>query len=117
MIYPGGAVRIHIATQPVDFRKGMDSLAAMVQHYYGMKPFSGEIFIFRNRGANKMKALFWDGTGMVLVTKRLEDSKFRWPRLTDGVYTISRSQFEALIEGLDWSKIRPRDIKAPTLAA
>jgi transposase len=117
MIYPGGAVRIHIATEPVDFRKSLDSLAALVQHHYGMKPFSGDIFIFRNRGADKLKALFWDGTGMVLVTKYLEDGQFRWPNLRDGVYTVSRSQFEALIEGLDWKKIRPRDVKAPTLAA
>ena len=117
MIYPGGAVRIHVATEPVDFRKGIDSLAALVQHYYGMQPFSGDIFIFRNRGANRLKALFWDGTGMVLVTKRLEDGKFRWPRLRHGTYGVTRSQFEALVEGLDWTKVRPRDVKVPTLAA
>jgi transposase len=117
MIYPGDAVPIYIATRPVDFRKGMDGLAALVEREFDLSPFSGAIFVFRSKRADRMKAILWDGTGMVLVTKRLDQIKFVWPAVRDGVMRISRSQFEALAAGLDWTKVRPREVRRPIRAA
>lgn len=79
MITPAGEVRIRLAVEPVDFRKGIDGLAAVVQERLGRNPFSGELFVFRAKRADRVKILMWDGTGAVLYHKRLEQSRFRWP--------------------------------------
>lgn len=117
MIYPGGAVPIFIATRPVDFRKGIDALAVMVEAEFDLNPFSGAIFVFRSKRADRIKLLLWDGTGMVLVAKRLEDAKFTWPAMRDGIIKLSRAQFEALVEGVDWRKVRSREARVPQRAA
>jgi transposase len=65
-------VRILLATEPVDFRKGMDGLAALVQQVLRADPFAGEVFIFRPRRGDRVKILVYDGTGLVLVTKRCQ---------------------------------------------
>lgn len=72
-----GHVRVLVATKPVDFRKGMDGLAAYVEQQLRTDPFSGIVYVFRSKRADKVKLLFWDQTGLVLVTKRLEDGRFR----------------------------------------
>jgi len=103
-----GAVppRIYIATRPVDFRKGLDGLAAVAQEILKLDPFSGAAFIFRAKRADRVKILIWDGSGLILIYKRLEDGKFHWPRIEDGVMKLSPAQLSALFEGLDWSKVR-----------
>lgn len=58
-------MRVLVATRPVDFRKGMDGLAALVQGSLGSDPYSGVIYVFRARRADRMKLLLWDGTGLV----------------------------------------------------
>jgi transposase len=83
---PSGAVRVLVATRPVDFRKGMDGLAALVRESLGSDPYSGVIYVFRAKRADRMKLLLWDGTGLVLVAKRLEKSSFRWPRRLSSSY-------------------------------
>lgn len=117
MIHPATAFRIYVATQPVDFRKGMDSLAALVASEFDLDPFSGAIFIFRSKRRDRLKLLVWDGTGLILMTKRLEEGSFVWPAPHDGLVTLGRAQLEALIEGVDWPKIRARETKAPRFAA
>lgn len=102
MILPSGPVRVLIATKPVDFRKGMTGLAAIVKEELKADPFSGVIYVFRAKRADRLKLVFWDGTGVVLVSKRLQDGKFRWPRIEDGVMRLSPAQFTTLVEGLDW---------------
>jgi transposase len=103
-----GAVppRIYIATRPIDFRKGMDGLAAAVQQVLRLDPFSGTAFIFRAKRADRIKILIWDGSGLILIYKRLDEAKFRWPKIEDGVMRLSPAQLSALFEGLDWSKVR-----------
>ena len=98
MIVPSGAVRVLVATRPVDFRKGMDGLAALVRESLGSDPYSGVIYVFRAKRADRVKLLLWDGTGLVLVAKRLEKSSFRWPRISDGVMrlTLSAPQFNLI---------------------
>lgn len=106
MIFGAVPPRIYIATKPVDFRKGMDGLAAAGQEVLKLDPFCGAAFVFRAKRADRIKILVWDGSGMILVTKRLDDGKFKWPRIEDGVMTLSPAQMSALLEGLDWSKVR-----------
>ena len=108
MISPAGNFRIYLATGPVDFRKGMDGLAAIVQTEFDLDPFSGAIFIFRSKRADRLKIVVWDGSGLVLVYKRIEGAGFVWPRARGGTVSLSRPQFEALFEGLDWTKVRGR---------
>ena len=113
MIVPPTGVRVLIATKPVDFRKGMDGLAAYVEQQLQADPFSGVVYVFRSKRADKVKLLFWDQTGLVLVTKRLEDGRFRWPSIQDGVMRLSPAQLSALLEGLDWSRMHMRRVRSP----
>ena len=114
MIVPPTSVRVLVATKPVDFRKGMDGLAALVQEELKADPFSGVIYVFRAKRADRVKLLFWDGTGVCLLAKRLEGSKFRWPRIEDGVMRLSPAQLSALLEGLDWVRVHARRVARPT---
>ena len=78
MLMPSQGVRILVATKPVDFRKGHDGLAALVQSTLAEDPFTGTVFVFRSKRADRMKILFWDGSGLVMAYKRLEDNSFTW---------------------------------------
>jgi transposase len=102
VIGPSGAVRVMVATKPVDFRKGMEGLATLVRESMGADPFSGAVYVFRAKRADRIKLVFWDGTGLCLFAKRLEDGTFRWPKIEDGVMRLSAAQLSALLEGLDW---------------
>lgn len=113
MIVPPTGVRVLVATKPVDFRKGMDGLAAYVEQQLQADPYNGIVYVFRSKRADKVKLLFWDQTGLVLVTKRLEDGRFRWPAVQDGVMRLSPAQLSALLEGLDWSRVHMRRVRAP----
>lgn len=116
MIVPASGVKVLVATRPVDFRKGMDGLAAVVQESLGSDPFGGVIYVFRAKRADRVKLLFWDGTGLVLVAKRLEGGGFRWPRIEDGVMRLTPAQLQALLEGLDWARVRGVRVAAPQAA-
>ncbi|WP_295849138.1 IS66 family insertion sequence element accessory protein TnpB [Tardiphaga sp.] len=105
MIGPTGAVRVMVATRPVDFRKGADGLAMLVRESLAADPFSGAIYVFRAKRADRIKLVFWDGTGLCLYAKRLEDGIFRWPKIEDGVMRLSAAQLSALLEGLDWRRV------------
>jgi transposase len=76
MIFPSHRVRIMVATKPIDFRKGHDSLAAMVKNELRKDPFTGTVFVFRARKADRLKLFYWDGTGLVMAYKRLEERSF-----------------------------------------
>lgn len=105
MIGPSGSIRVLVATKPVDFRKGAEGLAALVREAMQADPFSGTVYVFRAKRADRVKLLFWDGTGVCLFAKRLEDGEFRWPRVQDGVMPLSAAQLQALLEGLDWRRV------------
>ncbi len=118
MIVPSGTIRVMVATKPVDFRKGAEGLAALVRDAMQDDPFSGVIYVFRAKRADRVKLIFWDGTGMVLVSKRLEDGEFRWPKVQGGVLRLSAAQFQALMEGLDWRRVHePRRAIVPVAAS
>ena len=112
MLMPSQGVRILVATKPVDFRKGHDGLAALVQSTLTEDPFTGTVFIFRAKRADRMKILFWDGSGLVMAYKRLEEHSFTWPAVKAGLMVMNHAQFEALFAGLDWRRVRAIAAKA-----
>ena len=80
-------------------------------------PFSGHVFVFRGRRGDIIKELWFDGQGLCLFAKRLEDGIFRWPKIEDGVMRLSAAQLSALLEGLDWRLVHEaRETPAPTQA-
>jgi len=103
MILPAG-LRVHLALGRTDMRKGLDGLAMLVQEVLEKDPFSGHLFVFRGRRAHLIKILFWDGNGLCLFTKRLEQGRFVWPSTneTGGTVTLTSAQLSMLIEGIDW---------------
>jgi transposase len=105
VIGPTGAVRVLVATKPVDFRKGAEGLAALVRETMAADPFSGAVYVFRAKRADRIKLIFWDGTGVCLMAKRLEDGEFRWPKVQDGVLRLTAAELSALLEGLDWRRV------------
>jgi transposase len=117
MITAPAGVKVLVATKPVDFRKGADGLVALVREQIQLDPFCGAIFIFRSKRADRLKILAWDGSGLVLLWKRLEQGAFRWPPISDGVMRLSASQLAALVDGMDWSRLHARDIAQPIAAS
>lgn len=113
MIFPSNRVRIVVATRPIDFRKGHDGLAALIKNELRKDPFTGAVFVFRSRRADRLKVLYWDGTGLVMTYKRLEEHVFAWPAIRDGMMSLNHAQFEALFSGLDWRKVRALTARPP----
>lgn len=113
MIVPGADLKIYMATRPVDFRRGIDGLAAAVQEMLGLDPFCGAAFVFRAKRADRIKILVWDRTGLVLVHKTLEKSQFCWPRIGRARLRLNHAQLLALVDGLDWKRVRPVGVKRP----
>jgi transposase len=101
MLIPPGPIRVLMATKPVDFRQGMNGLAALVKEQLKADPFSGTIYVFRSKRADRVKLLFWDGSGVCLFAKRLEGGKFCWPRVEDGVMRLSAARRAGRRPGLE----------------
>ena len=116
MMLPSNRVRFLVSTQPVDFRKGHDGLAAIVSSVLSKDPFTGTVFVFRSRKADRLKLLFWDGTGLVMAYKRLADARFTCPAIKDGLMALNHAQFEALFAGLDWRKVKALEARPPAAA-
>jgi transposase len=93
-------VRVWVATQPVDMRKGFDGLAEVVRSFLGHDPLSGSMFVFRNRSAQRVKVLWWDRDGLAIYYKRLERGTFRFPGGDDKVMAIDSGQLLRLLSGM-----------------
>ena len=107
-----------VATRPVDFRKGSHGLAALAAEVLGEDPFSGAVIVFRSKRTDRIKILVWDGSGLVLVWKRLSHGGFRWPSVVYGVIRLSALEFAALFDGLDWALVQAtKGIPTPSAAA
>ena len=111
--FPAG-MQVMVATQPIDFRKGADGLMALVRERLAQDPCCGTIFVFRSKRADRIKILAWDGSGLVLLWKRLEQGAFRWPPVTDGVMKLTSAQLTALVDGMDWSRLHACEVARPT---
>jgi len=92
-------MRIVVAIEPADFRKGIDGLARLCQETLEQDPFSGWVFVFRNRQATALKILVYDGQGFWLCHKRLSSGRFRWwPRdATNASKTLAAHQLQVLL--------------------
>lgn len=104
------SVKIFLAVQPVDLRRSFDGLAEAARAVLAQDPFSGHLFVFRNKRGNRIKLLFWDRSGFVIWYKRLEQGYFRWnlTRSTAGAAEIgglevSAPELALLLEGIDLS--------------
>ena len=118
MIAIPAGVRVLLATEPVDFRKGAHSLAALAAEMLGEDPFSGVVLVFRAKRGDRVKVAHRDTSGLVLVWKQLEGGAFRWPPITGGSVRLSAAQFAAPFAGLDFSRVEgARQIPTPTAAA
>ena len=98
-------LRVMVALDPVDFRKGAARLAPLIQTALGEDAFSRTIYVFRARRADRLRLVFWDGTGLCLFAKTLDTGVFRWPRVRGGTMHLSAAQLAALIEGFDWTRV------------
>ena len=106
---------VFVATQPVDFRKGASGLMALVQES-GADPFSGALYVFRSKRADRVKIVWWDGGGVCLFAKRLDEHGFHWPRLENSVIRLSIAQLMALVEGMDWTRVKAVEARQPMSA-
>jgi transposase len=104
------SVRIYLATEPCDMRKGFDSLAGMVRESFGDDPLSGHLFVFRSRRADRVKILWWDRDGYAIWMKRLEAGTFRVAGVTASGGAaraeIPRRDLAMLLEGIDPKNVR-----------
>jgi transposase len=112
--------RILLAIEPVDFRKGIDGLAAVCRARLKHDPFSGAMFIFRNRRGSSIKVLFYDGQGFWLCTKRLSKGKLTWwpSRHTGSENTLMQLaayQLQLLLWNTDLSSVKQPEIWKPIL--
>lgn len=101
MIRPGAieGVRVYVATEGVDGRKSFDTLCEVVRVALGRDPLSGDLFVFRNRQANRVKVLFFDGNGLVIYAKRLERGTFRFPAAGQASIAVTSAELMALLAG------------------
>jgi len=99
-------LRVYVHRAPIDFRAGINSLATIVEQSMGLSPFQRGVFAFCNRGRNRIKLLFYDRSGFVMVLRRLEQDKFHWPRHEDAVLTLTSEQLHWLLDGIDIEKVQ-----------
>lgn len=96
--------QVHVYLEPIDMRKSIDGLAAIVELELELSPFSSTLFVFCNRTRDKVKLLYWERNGFVLWYKRLEKQRFRWPKQ---LAQLSSEQLSWLLDGLDIEAMQP----------
>ena len=97
-----GIRRVVLACGVVDLRKGIDGLAMIIGDKYKQNPFEkGTLFLFCGRRTDRIKGLLWQGTGFLLLYKRLEDGRLSWPRTTEEAAELTEEQFNYLMLGLN----------------
>ena len=109
MIRPASSVKaVYLHRKPVDMRKQMDGLSAIVQHDLGEDPLSGTLFVFINKARDKLKILTWEKNGFIVWYKRVEQEKFAWPKITDDkVVTLNGDELNFLLDGYDIWALKP----------
>jgi transposase len=101
------AVRIWLAAAPMDLRRSFDRLAAEVREHLHLDPLSGHVFVFRNKRADRIKLLFWDEDGYIIVYKRLEAGVFRFPAAEgQASVTVRAAELAMLLDGVDWQSAK-----------
>ena len=111
--YPSGPVQVYLARGATDMRKSVDGLASIVSYSFSLDPRSPSLFVFCNRGRNRLKILYWETNGFWLLYRRLDAGRFCWPPaqgLGQGMGTeplqIDNRQLRWLLDGLDLNQIK-----------
>jgi transposase len=102
------STRVFVATKPADMRRSFDGLMAQVRDFLGGDPFSGHLFVFRNRGGDRLKILWWDRDGLAIFYKRLEEGGFSFPAAVDGAarLELSAADLQLVLQGIDPAKVK-----------
>ncbi len=101
MLNLSAATRVFVATAPVDLRGSFNRLFALTQAVLLQDPLSGHWFVFANRQRNRVKILFWDGSGLWVCAKRLERGRFTWPDTERPSASLRCEELSALLSGLE----------------
>jgi transposase len=106
----GAATRIYLATGATDMRKGFNGLYGLVRDRLQCDPLSGHLFLFSNAQRNRLKILLWDGTGLWICSKRLEEGRYHWPAARDGQDKIvmNHEELALLLGGIDLGQTKRR---------
>lgn len=101
-------VRIYLCTRHVDLRKSFDGLAQLVREFLGVDPLSGHLFVFRNKRGDRLKQLYWDRDGYIIVYKRLEIGVFRFPAPSgdDHGVEIRAADLTMILDGVDLGSVK-----------
>jgi len=107
----GAATRIYVAVGATDMRKGFEGLFGLVKERLGLSPLSGHLFLFANARRNRLKVLYWDGTGLWICSKRLERGRFSWPAEGDenGKVELSYEELALLVGGIELGRTRRKN--------
>ncbi len=101
---------VYLCRDSVDFRKGINGLAVLVEETLDLDPFSEQLFVFCNRRRDKVKILYWERNGFCLWQKRLEKARFPWPRKAEEeVITLNGQQLNWLLDGYDILRLQPHE--------
>lgn len=101
---------VYMYRDPIDFRKSINGLAALVEHDLALDPFADALYVFGNRRRDRIKILGWSRNGFWLLQKRLESERFIWPRENQRVVELSVQQLHWLLEGIDLAAMRGHEI-------
>ena len=114
------SVRLFVATQPIDGRKGVDSLMVLVRDVFKYDVFSGHLFVFFTKRCDRIRIVYWDRNGFAMWTKRLERGRFVLPRSADGklsLHAMEAAELALIVEGIDLTGSRRRPRWQPDRAA
>jgi len=102
------ATRVWLATQPADMRCGFDRLAELASSVTGQDPLGGHLFLFRSRGGDRLKILYWDADGYAMWYKRLEEGTFKLPRIEEGARSVQLrpSELAMMLDGIDLKSVK-----------
>jgi transposase len=102
------SMRIWLCVEPTDMRRGFDRLAEQGRQITRQDPQSGHLFVFRSRRGDRLKALYWDRDGYVLWYKRLEEGRFKMPKLQDGQASVElkASELAMMLDGIDLASVK-----------
>lgn len=97
---------ILLSVKPIDMRKSFDGISVYITSFLKHNPLTDGLFIFRNKSGDKVKLMYWQRNGLVIVYKRLEQGRFKWPKSQDESVELSRQDLELLLDGVDLNKLK-----------
>jgi len=107
MLRPGPDVQVYLYADPVDMRKSIDGLSALIEAEMALSPYTDALFVFCNRGRDKIKMLYWERNGFIVWYKRLEQQRFHWHRASDEPLTLDGLTLNSLLDGIDIWRQKP----------